>query len=129
MSFTETLEGNDYHLEQGVKDEQASSSEEASKRRTLKYALVGAVIFGCLTLGLVVHMATRPRQADSIYTVNNSKYGIPEECEEFTAFCAEKITTGSVSCTCGDYLYLWSEDDAAWVEASSRCNDDIYDGA
>jgi hypothetical protein len=115
-SIEERFVDDEYHLERGdAKDDKAADA--STNRTTVFVALFAATMFFAAAVALTVYMVMQSSSPTnySIYTVDSSKYGTPDECEGVTAFCAENKDSGSVKCSCGDYLYEWDEDDGKWV--------------
>lgn len=115
-------EGKEYHLEEETGGGEGGSG--ASKRKLL-IALGLAAAFLVASVVLAATMLGGGAAENKLYTVDSSRYGVPDECgEDVTAFCTEDLDSGSVNCSCGDYLYVWSENDAAWVLSSANGDDE-----
>jgi hypothetical protein len=114
-STEEGFVDDEYHLERGdAKDDEAAAA--STNRRTLFVALLfAAAMFFAAAVALTVHMMQSSPADNTIYTVDSSKYGVPDECEGVTAICAENKDSGSVKCSCGNYVYEWDEDNGEWV--------------
>lgn len=100
--------------------DESNNGANAGSRRGLYIAIFAA----CVCFAVVVVMGVKmmaPEKDTSIYSVDSSRYGVPDDCADYTAFCVER-EDGNVQCSCGDYLYLYDLDNAVWELANGGGN-------
>lgn len=108
MKVPDTDESEAYQQLQDAEERQLLS------KRT-KIVAVLAALSALVCVVLVVNAIRNSQKDVTKYTVGTSKYGVPEDCQDFTAICAENTETGGVGCSCGSYLFQWNG--AEWVQS------------
>lgn len=112
-----------YHLE----NDEIIENEEAIRALSRRMSIVGYVTAAAFAIALILVMVSvnnSRHQDNTIYTIDTSKYGIPDECDENDGMiiCAEDPDVGNVKCSCGDGLvYEWNSAEYGdeWVQVSN----------
>lgn len=132
MTDPETTEaGGEYFIDDsttnnavGVNGKDNNNTTAAASSTQRKGMIAMMVVAGILLLAaavLGIRMLTQPAPNTTIYSIDSSRYGVPDECENLSAYCTE-TEDGEVKCSCGDYLYVWDFSSTAWVIWSSDVN-------
>lgn len=96
-------------------DADVNAQQQQQSRRLMKVAIAAGILFAVSALVLVVQAYRTSHSPDTtIYTVDYSEHGIPDACQDYTTFCAQDTVAETLECTCGSYLYQWTNDE--WVQ-------------
>lgn len=113
-----------YHLEEEdglATDPQQQQERSILTNRIQKLGLLAAIL-GLFAIGIVVKMVrNNSSKQDKVWTVDSSIYGVPDQCEGMTTICSEDrcVEGGVVQCTCGAYIFQYSEQEGDWVLLSN----------